>query len=110
VLSTRKMVLRRQKLGRMALFTTALGLYGGVLWSGELLQGSILHEMVPTPARAAGPAGATGRGPRAGCGMAWALGVGCSGRWHCASRPAPAGVPCPSASADALRLAAPAPC
>jgi hypothetical protein len=30
----------------MALFTTALGLYGGVLWSGEL-QGFILHEMIP---------------------------------------------------------------
>jgi hypothetical protein len=30
----------------MALFTTALGHYGGVLWSGEL-QGFILHEMVP---------------------------------------------------------------
>jgi hypothetical protein len=33
----------------MALFTTALGLYGGVLWSGEL-QGFIIHEMVPTNA------------------------------------------------------------
>jgi hypothetical protein len=31
----------------MALFTTALGLYGGVLWSGEL-QGFIIHEMMPT--------------------------------------------------------------
>jgi hypothetical protein len=31
----------------MALFTTALGLYGGVLWSGEL-QGFILHEVMPT--------------------------------------------------------------
>jgi hypothetical protein len=31
----------------MALFTTALGLYGGVLWSGEL-QGFIAHETVPT--------------------------------------------------------------
>jgi hypothetical protein len=30
----------------MALFTTALGLYGGVLWSGEL-QGFIIHEMMP---------------------------------------------------------------
>jgi hypothetical protein len=30
----------------MALFTTALGLYGGVLWSCEL-QGLIVHEMVP---------------------------------------------------------------
>jgi hypothetical protein len=30
----------------MAVFTTALGLYGGVLWSGEL-QGFIIHEMVP---------------------------------------------------------------
>jgi hypothetical protein len=28
----------------MALFTTALDLYGGVLWSGEL-QGFIVHEM-----------------------------------------------------------------
>jgi hypothetical protein len=28
-------------------FTTALGPYGGVLWSGEL-QGFILHEMAPT--------------------------------------------------------------
>jgi hypothetical protein len=27
----------------MALFTTALGLYGGVLWSGEL-QGFTIHE------------------------------------------------------------------
>jgi hypothetical protein len=32
----------------MALFTTALGLYGGVLWSGEL-QGFIAHEMMPSP-------------------------------------------------------------
>jgi hypothetical protein len=31
----------------MEIFTTALGLYGGVLWSGEL-QGFIVHEMVPT--------------------------------------------------------------
>jgi hypothetical protein len=31
----------------MALFTTALGLYGGVLWSGEL-QGFIIHETVPS--------------------------------------------------------------
>jgi hypothetical protein len=31
----------------MALFTTTLGLYGGVLWSGEL-QGFIIHEMMPT--------------------------------------------------------------
>jgi hypothetical protein len=29
----------------MALFTTTLGLYGGVLWSGEL-QGFIIHEAV----------------------------------------------------------------
>jgi hypothetical protein len=29
--------------------TTALGLYGGVLWSGEL-QGSIIHALVPAPA------------------------------------------------------------
>jgi hypothetical protein len=29
----------------MTLFTTALGLYGGVLWSGEL-QGFILHEVI----------------------------------------------------------------
>jgi hypothetical protein len=33
----------------MALFTTALGLYGGVLWSGEL-QGFIIHEMMPSGA------------------------------------------------------------
>jgi hypothetical protein len=31
----------------MALFTTTLGLYDGVLWSGEL-QGFIIHEMMPT--------------------------------------------------------------
>jgi hypothetical protein len=31
----------------MALFTTALGLYGGVLWCGEL-QGFIIHEMMPS--------------------------------------------------------------
>jgi hypothetical protein len=30
----------------MALFTTTLGLYGGVLWCGEL-QGFITHEMMP---------------------------------------------------------------
>jgi hypothetical protein len=30
----------------MALFTTALGLYGGVLWGGEF-QGFIIHEIVP---------------------------------------------------------------
>jgi hypothetical protein len=30
----------------VALFTTALALYGGVLWSGEL-QGPIAHEMMP---------------------------------------------------------------
>jgi hypothetical protein len=45
VLSTRKIVIRRQNVG-MALLTTALGLYGGVLWSGEL-QGFIIHEMMP---------------------------------------------------------------
>jgi hypothetical protein len=39
----------------MALFTMALGPYGGVLWSGEL-QGFIIHEMMPTAASA----GATG--------------------------------------------------
>jgi hypothetical protein len=33
----------------MALFTTTLGLYGGVLWSGEL-QRFITHEMVPSGA------------------------------------------------------------
>jgi hypothetical protein len=32
----------------MELFTTALGLYGGVLWSGGELQRCILHEMMPT--------------------------------------------------------------
>jgi hypothetical protein len=31
----------------MTLFTTALGLYGGVLCSGEL-QGFIIHETMPT--------------------------------------------------------------
>jgi hypothetical protein len=31
----------------MSLFTTALGLYGGVLQSGEL-QGFIIHEAVPS--------------------------------------------------------------
>jgi hypothetical protein len=36
----------------MPLFTTALGLYGGVLWSGEHeLQGFVIHEMVPPPGR-----------------------------------------------------------
>ena len=30
-------------------FTTALGLCGGVLWSGGELQGLTTHEMVPTP-------------------------------------------------------------
>jgi hypothetical protein len=46
VLSTRKMVIRRQKSGAevgMALFTTALGLYGGLLWSGIMLQASGIH-------------------------------------------------------------------
>jgi hypothetical protein len=46
VLSTRKIVTRRQKLG-WHFFTTALGLYAGVLWSGGF-QGFIIHEMVPT--------------------------------------------------------------
>jgi hypothetical protein len=37
----------------MALFTTALGLYGGVLWSGELqasiaTQGPVVRDMGPT--------------------------------------------------------------
>jgi hypothetical protein len=36
----------------MALFTTTSGLYGGVLWSGEL-QGFIIHEMVPIAAAVA---------------------------------------------------------
>jgi hypothetical protein len=31
----------------MALFTTALGLYGGVLWSSELQGSIIIHEMMP---------------------------------------------------------------
>jgi hypothetical protein len=31
----------------MALFTTTLDLYGGVLWGGEL-QGFIIHERIPT--------------------------------------------------------------
>ena len=38
----------------MALFSTALGLYGGVLWSGEL-QGFILHEMMPAVGHVCGP-------------------------------------------------------
>jgi hypothetical protein len=46
VLSTRKNGDPAAKVW-MALFTTALGLYGGVLWSGEL-QGFIIHEMVPS--------------------------------------------------------------
>ena len=33
----------------MALFTTTLDLYGGVLWSGEL-QGFIIQQMMPTMA------------------------------------------------------------
>jgi hypothetical protein len=37
----------------MTLFTTALGLYGGVLWSGEL-HGIILHR--PCPTQGPGPA------------------------------------------------------
>jgi hypothetical protein len=65
----------------MALFTTALGLYGGVLWSGEL-QGPILHEMGPSsasasssapimgaPAAAAAPGRAGLRRPTALCGL-----------------------------------------
>jgi hypothetical protein len=48
VLSTRKIVNGDPAAeAGMALFPTALGLYGGVLlWSGEL-QGFIIHEMVP---------------------------------------------------------------
>jgi hypothetical protein len=34
----------------MALFTTALDLHGGVLWSGEL-QGFIAHDMMPSGGR-----------------------------------------------------------
>jgi hypothetical protein len=49
VLSTRKIVIRRQELGWHFLLRTALGLYGGVLWSGEL-QGFIIHEMMPSVA------------------------------------------------------------
>jgi hypothetical protein len=46
VLSTRKIVIRRQKFGwNFELFTTALDLYGGVLWSGEL-QGLIIRQMI----------------------------------------------------------------
>jgi hypothetical protein len=45
---TRKIVIRRPAAGSgMALFTTAFGLYDGVLWSGEF-QGLIVHELVPT--------------------------------------------------------------
>jgi hypothetical protein len=33
----------------VVLFTTTLGLYGGVLWGGEFqFQGFIIHELVPT--------------------------------------------------------------
>jgi hypothetical protein len=52
----------------MALFTTALNLYGGALWSGEL-QGFIIRERVPTPAP---PAPAPG--PRVLCAVCWAMG------------------------------------
>jgi hypothetical protein len=42
---------QEQELGcHFLLFTAALGLYGGVLWSGEL-QGTILYEMAPTSRR-----------------------------------------------------------
>jgi hypothetical protein len=34
----------------MVLFTTTLGLYGGVVWSGEF-QGFIVHELVPSTAQ-----------------------------------------------------------
>jgi hypothetical protein len=34
----------------MALFPTALGLHGGVLWGGEL-QGFIIHEMMPATSK-----------------------------------------------------------
>jgi hypothetical protein len=34
----------------MALFTTTSGLYGGVLWGGEL-QGFVIHEVVPSQMR-----------------------------------------------------------
>jgi hypothetical protein len=43
----------------MVLFTTTLGLYGGVLWSGEL-QGFIIHEMVPSMGPRMGPHGQLG--------------------------------------------------
>jgi hypothetical protein len=48
VLSTPKIVIRRQELGwYFLLFTTALGLNGGVLWSGEFQGLIIIHELVP---------------------------------------------------------------
>ena len=36
----------------MALFTTTLDLYGGVLWSGEL-QGFIIHQTMPNASASA---------------------------------------------------------
>jgi hypothetical protein len=46
----------------MALFTTALGIYGGVLWSDEL-QGFVIHEVVPTPTTPPASHTATGAPP-----------------------------------------------
>jgi hypothetical protein len=77
----------------MALFTTALGLYGGVLWSGEL-QGFIVHEMMPGMGRAStstsiwhGGGACWGRmGPawgRYGRGAAWAWGMGHGAMGRC---------------------------
>jgi hypothetical protein len=49
VISTRKNGDRAAGVG-VVLFTTALGLYGGVLWSGER-QGFVIHEAVPADGR-----------------------------------------------------------
>jgi hypothetical protein len=46
----------------MALFTTALNLHGGVLWSGEL-QGFIIPERVPTEGQNAGTGPCATRAP-----------------------------------------------
>jgi hypothetical protein len=59
----------------MALFTTALDLYGGVLWSGEL-QGFIIHERVPTAAAVAVAAGAQRPAPDAAAAAATATVTG----------------------------------
>jgi hypothetical protein len=55
----------------MALFTTTSGLYGGVLWSGELQGFVIIHETVPSQAPSAkrhAPSARTRRGRVVGVG------------------------------------------